>query len=148
VLDAEKWLNHGNRKLPDDQRFWTLEERRTEEWTTHYQDTMKLLAGWKEEEEASVDTHFWLMAQAYAQIASLVPPGAERENAMGVFLNFLETRYAAVKSRNLWFVFVREMLGQARRTKDPVERAWILDHLARSSNPVISLYAELGSTGK
>jgi len=148
VLMAEKWLNHGNRELPDDKRFWTLEERRTEEWTTHYQDTMKLLAGWKEEEEASVETHFWLVAQAYAQIASLVPPGPERENAMGVFLNFLETRYAAVRSRNLWFVFVRDMLGQARRTKDSKEREWILGRLGRSSNPVISLYAELGSMGK
>ena len=49
---------------------------------------VKLLAGWKEEEEASADTHFWLVAQAYSDIAMLVPPGAERENAMGVFLNF------------------------------------------------------------
>ena len=106
---------------------------------------VKLLVGCKEEEEASADTHFWLVAQAYSDIAMLVPPGAERENAMGVFLNFLETRYAAVKSRNLWFVFVRTMLGQARRTKDPKEREWILGRLGRSSNPVISLYASVAA---
>ena len=146
LLDAEKWLNHGNRQLPDDKRFWTLEERSTETWMARYHDTMKLLADWKEEEESSADTHYWLVAQSYAQMASLVPPGPERENAMGVFLNFVETRYAAVKSRNLWFTFVRDLLAQARRTKDPKERAWILDHLERSANPVISLYATLAAS--
>ena len=148
VLEAERWLNHGNRDLPDDKRFWTLEERSTEAWLTHYQDTMKLLAGWKEEEESSADTHYWLVAQAYAQMASLVPPGPERENAMGVFLNFVETRYAAVSSRNLWFTFVRDLLRKARTAKDPKERAWILDHLRRSANPVISLYATLAEMGR
>ena len=143
VLDAERWLQHGNRQLPDSQRFWTLEERSKDEWITRYQDTMKLLAGWKEEDEASVDTHFWLVAQAYNLLATLVPPGPPRENAMGVYLNFLETRYTAVKSRNLWFVWVRNMLGSARAAKDPAEREWILDHLARSANPVIALYANL-----
>jgi hypothetical protein len=148
VLAAEKWLSHGNRQLPDDQRYWTLEERSRDEWTVRYQDAMKLLAGWKEEEEASVDTHFWLVAQAYSGLATLVPPGPARENAMGVYLNFLETRYASVKSRNLWFVWVNDMLGSARRTKDPAERAWILDRLARSANPVIALYASLSQIGK
>jgi hypothetical protein len=143
VLAAERWLQHGNRQLPDDQRFWTLEERSRDEWIVRYQDTMKLLAGWKEEEEASADTHFWLVSQAYSMLAKLVPPGPPRENAMGVYLNFLETHYASIKSRNLWFVWVSDMLGSARRTKDPAERQWILDHLARSGNPVISLYANL-----
>jgi hypothetical protein len=143
VLTAERWLRHGNRDLPDSQRFWTLEERSTDEWIARYQDTMKLIAGWKEEEEASADAHFWLVAQAYSMLATLVPPGPPRENAMSVYLNFLETRYAAVKSRNLWFVWVRDMLGSARLAKDPAEREWILDHLARSANPVIALYANL-----
>lgn len=148
VLAAERWLNHGNRDLPDAKRFWTLEERSKDEWTARYQDAMKLLAGWKEEEEATPDTHFWLVAQAYGQLAALVPPGPARENAMGVYLNFLETHYTAVKSRNLWFVFVRSMLNDARRTQDQKERDWILDHLGRSSNQVIALYASLGRLGK
>ena len=143
VLEAERWLEHGNRDLPDSQRFWTLEERSTDEWIARYQDTMKLIAGWKEEEEASADTHFWLVAQAYSMLARLVPPGPARDNAMGVYLNFLETHYTAVKSRNLWFVWVRDMLGSARLAKDPAEREWILDHLVRSANPVIALYATL-----
>jgi hypothetical protein len=143
VLEAERWLQHGNRDLPDSQRFWTLEERSTDEWIARYQDAMKLIAGWKEEEEASADTHYWLVAQAYSMLARLIPPGPARENAMGVYLNFLETRYTAVKSRNLWFVWVIDMLGSARLAKDPAEREWILDHLARSANPVIALYANL-----
>ena len=113
MLEAERWLQHGNRPLPDSERFWTLEERSTDEWIARYQDTMKLLAGWKEEEEASADTHYWLVAQAYSMLARLIPPGPARENAMGVYLNFLETRYTAVKSRNLWFVWVRDLLDCA-----------------------------------
>ncbi len=148
LLAAGRWLQHGNRDLPDSQRFWTLEERSKDEWITRYQDAMKLIAGWKEEEEASADAHFWLVAQAYSMLATLVPPGPARENAMGVYLNFLETRYTSVKSRNLWFVWVRDMLGSARLAKDPAEREWILDHLARSANPVIALYTSLSRLGK
>ena len=143
VLEAERWLQHGNRQLPDSERFWTLEERSTDEWIARYQDTMKLLAGWKEEEEVSADTHYWLVAQAYSMLARLIPPGPARENAMGVYLNFLETHYTSVKSRNLWFVWVRNLLDSARLAKDPAEREWILDHLVRSANPVIALYANL-----
>ena len=117
VLDAERWLQHGNRPLPDSQRFWTPEERSKDEWIARYQDTMKLLAGWKEEEESSADTHFWLVAQAYSMLATLVPPGPPRENAMGVYLNFLETHYTSVKSRNLWFVWVNDMLQRASRQR-------------------------------
>jgi hypothetical protein len=148
VLDAERWLQHGNRQLLDDSaRFWTSDERSKDEWIARYQDTMKLLAGWKEQEESSADTHFWLAAQAYSMLATLVPAGPQRENAMGVFLNFLETHYTSVKSLNLWFVWVNDMLGSARRAKDPAEREWILDRLARSANPVISLYANLSRLG-
>jgi hypothetical protein len=88
------------------------------------------------------------MAQAYSMLATLVPPGPPRENAMSVHLNFLETHYAAVKSRNPWFVWVNDMLGSAHRARDPLEREWILDRLARSANRVIALYANLSRTGK
>jgi hypothetical protein len=50
VLEALRWLNHGNRDLPGDQRFWTLEERSTMEWNNHYVDALKLIEGWKEDE--------------------------------------------------------------------------------------------------
>ncbi|MBZ5583071.1 MAG: hypothetical protein LAQ30_12880 [Acidobacteriia bacterium] len=147
VLAEEKWLLHGNRNLPDAQRFWTLEERTTPEWNARALDFMKLIEGWAEDEESSPEEHFWLVAQAYSNLAQLTPPGRARDSAMGRYLNFLETRYTSVHSRVLWFVWVRDMLGRPARSndaaKDATEREWVLNSLLRSANPVIALYARL-----
>jgi hypothetical protein len=35
------------------------------------------------------------------------------------------------------------MLKTADRAKDPKERAWVLDELSRSANPIIALYARI-----
>lgn len=143
VLAEERWLHHGNRKLPDSQRFWILEERSTSEWLARAADSMRLIEGWREDEEASPGEHFWLTAQAYSLLARLMPPGSERENAMDRYLNFLETSYAPDRSRVLWLVWVRDMLDRARSTKDAGERKWILNSLARSRSAVIRLYARI-----
>ena len=50
-MSALKWLNHGNRDLPGDSRFFTPEERATEEWNAHFVDALTLIEGWKESEE-------------------------------------------------------------------------------------------------
>lgn len=84
-----------------------------------------------------------MKANVYLSLASLVPPGKSRDNAMGQFRQFLEQTYHLIGNHNCWFTDVGMMLGEARRTKDPVNRVWILDELARSSNPVIALYAQL-----
>lgn len=70
-------------------------------------------------------------------------PGPQRENAMGNYLSFLETHYAGTENRNLWFAQVRLMLDAARRSNDAQEKAWILERLRASRNPIISLYALL-----
>ena len=145
VLAAQKWLNHGNRDLPDSQRFWTLEERSTPEWNARYEDTMKLIAGWKESEENSPEEYFQLAASAYGQMAALVPPGPARDNAMSVFLNFLETRYSAIGSRNYWFAQVKFLLNRIRSGKDEDDRRWLIESLQRSANPVIAFYARMAA---
>ncbi len=103
VLDALKWLNHGNRDLPGDSRFWTLEERSTMEWNTHYLDTLKLLEGWKPDEEPAPDDYYAMKAHAYMLIAGLVPPGTARDNAMGMYRSFLEQSYFLIENHNFWF---------------------------------------------
>ncbi len=143
VLAAQKWLNHGNRDLPDSQRFWTLEERSTPQWNARYEDTMKLIAGWKESEENSPEEYFQLAASAYAQMAALVPPGPARDNAMSVFLNFLETRYSVIGSRTLWFAQVKFLLNRIRYGKDANDNGWLIESLRRSANPVIAFYARM-----
>ena len=83
------------------------------------------------------------MAHTYSVLAGLVPPGSARNNAMGSYRTFLETHYAVTQNRNLWFALVNMMLKTANSSKDPKERAWILDELSRSANPIIALYAKI-----
>lgn len=146
VLEDLRWLNHGNRDLPGDQRFWTAQERLSPEWNAHYLDTLKRIEGWKEDEEDSPEDYTFMVALVYSELAQLVPPGKPRENAMDTYLRFLEQHYAALENRNFWFAEVEMMLKTARFSKDPKEKAWMLDAMSRSSNPIIALYAKLEST--
>ena len=134
VLEALQWLNHGNRELPDDKRFFTLEERKSSEWNAHYLDTLKLIEGWGPEEELSPDDWFGMVAEAYSELAEKVPPGEEREAAFHRFLSFVETHYADVESHNFWFTALHSLWTRDR---------WLSDRCAESRNPVIAMYAEV-----
>lgn len=75
---------------------------------------LKLLEGWKEEEEEAPEDYLWMAARTYSLLARFSPPGTLRENAMGTYLTFLETHYPSAPNRNLWFGLVRQMLQAAR----------------------------------
>lgn len=143
LLAALQWLHHGNRGIPGNLKEWTLEERSTDEWLTHYRDTLKLLDAWKVEDEKFAVASFCMLTDAYDDLAILAPPGPIRERAMSSYLAFLEQRYADIEIHNLWFTQFRQMLYHARFSKDAREKQWILNSLVRSSNPVIALYAKL-----
>ena len=113
------------------------------EWNTHYLDTLKLIEGWKQDEEPSPEDYCAMKAQVYMSLAQLVPPGKTRDNAMGMYRSFLEQSYFLIENHNFWFTDVRFMLNNARATKDPSDRDWMLDELSRSASPVIALYARL-----
>jgi len=134
VIDALKWLNHGNRNLPDNSRFFTPEERATDEWNAHFVDTVRLIEGWKEIEEPSSEEWFGMVSEAYELLAELAPPGRQREAVMTRFMTFMETHYAST-APNLWFT----QLKSQWRSKD----AWIVDQFINSANPVMSLYARV-----
>lgn len=142
ALMALKWLNHGD---TNPVRAWTAEERKSQEWNGHFNDLLKLMEGWKESEEDSPEEYLINVSYTYSPLAAEAPPGPARENVMGRFLNFLETRYAETKNRNLWFNQVDTLLRRAQRDNEPGMRAWILEHLARSSNPIIALYSKMES---
>jgi hypothetical protein len=135
VLDALKWLNHGNRNLPDASRFFTPEERATVEWNTHFIETLRLIEGWKASEESSSEDWFGMVSEAYGSLGEKAPPGQQREAVMARYLNFMETHYAIVASHNLWFT---QLKGRWRSND-----TWIVEELANSANPVISLYARM-----
>jgi hypothetical protein len=143
IQDALKWLTHGDRERDGKVLRWTLEERSTEDWLAHYDDAVKLVYDLTEKDESSLEAYFCTKSDALNSLAVLVPPGRGREKAMDEFREFLEQNYPSIQNRNLWFTMFRHMLYTARFSDDPRDKAWILDELARSSNPVMALYAKL-----
>jgi hypothetical protein len=143
VLAELRWLNHGNRNLPGEQRFWTLEERSANEWNSRYLDALKVIEGWAENEESSPANYFCTKALTYMSLVTLVPPGPSRDNALRNFLGFLEQNYASVGSRNDWYTHVDMAMNAAKRAKGTNDTAWLLDEMARSANPAIALYARI-----
>ena len=68
-----------------------LDARRapTPEWNAHYLDTLKLIEGWKVDEEQSAADYFCMKANTYNLLARLTPPGPARDNAIRTYLAFV-----------------------------------------------------------
>jgi hypothetical protein len=143
VEDAMRWLVHGERVRNGQAIPWTLEERSSQDWLSHYDDAAKLVHNLSEGDLESKEAFFCVKSDALNLLATLVPPGPTRERAMDQYLEFLESYYASIQNPNLWFTSFRHMLYTARFSEDPKAKAWILSALANSSNPIIALYARL-----
>ncbi len=143
VHDELRWLIHGERERDGKVLRWTVEERSTQDWLAHYDDAVKLVFDLKENDESSPEAFFCTKADALNLLAVLVAPGPTREKAMDAYRKFLEQSFPSIQNRNLWFTMFRHMLYTARFSDDPKDKAWLLDELARSSNPVVALYARL-----
>ncbi|HSB76682.1 MAG TPA: hypothetical protein VLC12_13585 [Terriglobales bacterium] len=143
INGALRWLTHGDRVRDGQPVRWTLAERSTPKWLRRFDDTFELVHDLKESDEPSPEAFFCMKSNALTILASLAPPGDRRDAAMQEYREFLEESYPSIENRNLWFTMVRHMIYTARFSADSEERAWILDELARSPNPVISLYAKI-----
>lgn len=134
ILEDLRWLNHGNRDLPGDQRFWTLEERKSIAWRTRYDETQRRIEDWKEDEEPQAIDYIWMKSFTLFSLAEKVPPGPAQEAAFRVWLTFLESSFQIGGRQNTWFGLMQRGLKQ----KVPA-----MDH---SRNPVIAAYAYFTST--
>ena len=143
ITEALRWLTHGNRVRNGKLLRWTTAERSTRKWLRRYDDVVEQVHDFKETDEPSLDAFFCAKADFLDLLATLPPPGARREAAMQDYREFMEEYYPSVQNPNLWFTMLRHMLYTARFSEDAEERAWILSELARSSNPIVVLYANL-----
>jgi hypothetical protein len=112
-------------------------------WRARYDEAAKLIHDLKEDDESSTEAFFCMKADSLNRLASLPSPGPTRDNAMDEYREFMEEYYSSVQNSNLWFTMFRHMLYTARFADDRDTKAWILNKLAMSSNPVMSLYAKL-----
>jgi hypothetical protein len=143
VQEALRWLTHGNRERDGQVVRWTLKERSSQNWLVRYDDAVKLVHDLKESDEKSPEAFFCMKADALNLLATLAPPGSARDKAMEEYREFLEEYYSSIENPNLWFTMFRHILYTARFSEDPKDKAWILGELARSSNPIITVYAKV-----
>jgi hypothetical protein len=137
ILSALKWLTHGNRDLPDSQRFWTDAERATTEWEARRLELLKLLDDWNEgSEDAAALYH--MKASAYSLLAKLTPEGKARDNALTIFLSFLDQNYSQIENHSEWFTEFALFRDQMHYRK---EDSRMLNPMKQASSPVIPLYA-------
>lgn len=132
VLEDLRWLNHGNRDLPGDKRFWTVEERKSQEWTGRYGDLLKRIEGWRESEEKAAVDFRWMQSHALGMAAQLVPPGAARDVAMRRWLTNFEGWYEPGASQSAWFGTLQMMLR---------EKELVKGEMRGSRNAVVAAYA-------
>ena len=133
VLAALQWLNHGNRKLPNNERFWTEAERASPEWNARHLDLLKLIENWTETEEDSPIGYMFMVSHTYSLLSRLVPSAEARDRNFSAWLTFLESQYPTTTSRTAWFAQVKGMLAEKQ----------LLTQLASSRNAVIATYAAL-----
>lgn len=134
IQEDIRWLNHGNRDLPGDQRFWTIEERKSIAWRTRYDETLRRIEDWKEDEEPQAVDYLWMKAHTLLYLARLVPPGPSRDAAFRVWLTFLESSFQTGGRQNTWF----GLMDRGLKAKAP--------GMIDSRNPVIAAYAYFTST--
>lgn len=133
VLADGQWLNHGNRGLTGEKRFWTVEERNSQEWTGRYGDFLKKIEGWRESDEKATVDYRWMQSHTLGMAAKLVPPGPARDLAVRRWLTNFEGWYEPGASQNAWFGVLKRLLE---------ERELVQGELRASRNPVVAAYAE------
>ncbi len=133
VLEDLRWLNHGNRELPGETRYWTLEERKSQAWTGRYGELQSRIEGWRESEEKGAVDFRWMQSHALGVAAQLVPPGPARDAAMRRWLTHFEQWYEPGASQNAWFGALQAMLR---------ERELVMGEMRGSRNAVVAAYAE------
>jgi len=140
LLAELQWLTHGNRKLPDSERFWTVEERRSMEWNERYLGFLKQIDNWSAADEPSPEANFFMRSRVWLSLVKLVPPGPQRTNAFRSAITWLNSSYAdGVVSRAEWWLRAKELLDIAAKEAD------LLDDLEQFGNPVLSMYAHVAN---
>lgn len=135
-----RWLTHGNRKLPDKERFWTLDERRSVEWNEKYIDFLKRVDNWRAADESSPRAWFFMRSRIWLSLVKLVPPGPQRTNSFRSTIAWLNSSYAdGAVSRAEWWIFAKELLDLAGT--DPQ----MLTNVEQFGSPVLSVHAHLNN---
>ena len=107
-----------------------------------YEDAIKLIDGWEEDDVGSRDDYCFMVSSALSTLAANASSEAAAEGAMRRYIAVLEQYYPLCETRNSWFAHVQMMLRRSRNIGG-TGRMWTLNLLAQSANPVLALYASV-----
>lgn len=136
LLAHLQWLTHGNRVLNGQSQPWTPAERTSATWRLRYAEALKLVESWPASEEPSPEDHLFVVSESFHRLAQLAPDDVNRDLAIAKHIHFLEQTYLANPSHNAWFSAARPLLDAHTPS------------LLHSANPVLSLFAELTTSGR
>jgi hypothetical protein len=142
--DAQRLLA-GSRQLrfgSSNRAVLTDADRGKPEWQQSLTDYEKEIADWDVAAEKSEADYYQQKCIVYEALMELIPPGPDRDKALGEFIAFIGNSNLQGQDPVSWFMPAHTMLERVRNTNGG-EPAKVLAAFEASGNPVLALYATL-----
>jgi hypothetical protein len=117
-------------------------DRATTEWRQRLADYLTELADWGPSQEKSEADYFHQKCQVFVNLIDLIPPGSDRDQALGAFVNFVGNSTLQRQSPVEWYLEATSLLERVGGARNG-EPDKIRDAFERSGNPVLILSNEL-----
>lgn len=141
LLADAKQLRFGAGNL----KMLTDNDRTKPEWQQRLTDYEKEVADWDVSAEKSEADYYHQKCIVYEALVELIPPGPDRDKALGEFIAFISNSNLQGQNPVSWFMPAHAMLERVRNTNNG-EPAKVLAAFESSGNPVLALYAALERT--
>lgn len=132
-------------RFGDNNRTWTDADRETLDWKDRYHEFIGTLASWNPDPDEPPAVYFHERVILYEGLMDVAPGAAARQSLLEDFISFLNSSSLQRDNPPEWFSVIPEMWHRIP-FHDPAERQACADALARSGNPVVSLYLALEKT--
>ncbi len=147
ALTALRWLNHGNRMRPGGGSVlpWTLEERKSLEWNVRCLEALEV-DRWLARDRGSFSGRLSDYGGAHLRRASEPHSARHPSRDYDAPLSRLpgDTLYPRRKAKSVVFATEAAIFpGPLLQRKIAAERAWLLERLQSSNNPIIAAYARI-----
>jgi hypothetical protein len=133
LRDAAMQL-HGSGPVPVPEKT-----RQTREWQAEAERLLADIEQWHGTREPAERDFFYQKSVLFSRLIDIAPPSAIRTRALRGFVDFLRHSDIDRDRRPLWFAFVNRLRDMARGNN----RREILDALAQSGHPVLSVCAQI-----
>jgi hypothetical protein len=118
-----------------------LEELSALNWREPLVQIHTLMERWTARDERSAVEFFHARRLVLVQLVNLLPPGVDRDQALGELMAFMKSEGVERYSHVEWFVPVHQLLNAYKGSA--TERDWMIRALIDSGDPIMRLYAQV-----